>query len=96
MVFRSNCSLLLGTKVQLVVSYTVIKAQVVFLCLLLINLLLLANLKKKSIHEKLDCFLKVENNMLKEDNLVDEAVRDIFALFWKTTPLLVEKALSCF
>jgi len=30
MVFRSNCSLLLGTKVQLVVSYTVIKAQVVF------------------------------------------------------------------
>jgi len=64
--------------------------------LLLINLLLLANLKKKSIHEKLDCFLKVENNILKEDNLVDEAARDIFALFWKATPLLVEKALSCF
>jgi len=44
-------------------------------------LLLLANLKEKSTHRELYCFLEVENDMLKEDNLVDKATRDVFALF---------------
>ena len=34
--------------------------------------------------------------MLKEDTLVDEAIRDVFALFWETIVLSVEKALSFF
>ena len=51
-----------------------------FLCLLLVNLLLLANLEERSTHEELDCFLKVENNVLEEEDLVDEATWDIFAL----------------
>jgi len=34
--------------------------------------------------------------MLKGDDLVDKAIRDVFALFWKTMSLLVEKVLSCF
>ena len=49
--------------------------------LLLVNLLLLANLKKRSIYRKLDYFLEVRDNVLEEDNLVDEATEDIFALF---------------
>jgi len=40
---------------------------------------LLANLEKKSTYGELDCFLGVVDNMLKGDNLVDEATGDIFA-----------------
>jgi len=50
--------------------------------LLLVNLLLLANLEKRSNHRELGCFLKAEDNTLKlkEDNLADEATSDVFAL----------------
>jgi len=57
---------------------------------------LLANLEERSTHEKLDFFLEVENNMLKDNDLVDEATENVFALFWEAIALLVEKALSCF
>jgi len=33
---------------------------------------------------------------LKEDNLVDEAARDGFVLFWEVAVLLVEEAFPCF
>ena len=32
-------------------------------------------------NRELDCFLRAGDNMLKEDTLVDEAIRDVFALF---------------
>jgi len=51
---------------------------------------------ERSTHEKLDFFLEVENNMLKDNDLVDEATENVFALFWEAIALLVEKALSCF
>jgi len=34
--------------------------------------------------------------MLEEDALIDEAVKNVFALFWEAIVLPVEKALSCF
>ena len=68
-----------------------------FLCLSLINLLLLVSLKERSTYRELDCFLEVgDRNSLKEDNLADEATEDMFALFWEITVLLVEKALPYF
>ena len=48
--------------------------------LLLVNLLLLANLEKKSNHKELDCFLKAVNDVLEENDLMDEATKDVFAL----------------
>jgi len=42
---------------------------------------LLASLKEKSIHRKLDCFLGVGNDGLDKNGLVNEATRDVFALF---------------
>jgi len=42
---------------------------------------LLANLEKRSIYRELDCFLKAGNDSLKEDDLVDEATKDVFAFF---------------
>jgi len=59
-------------------------------------LLLLASLEERSTHRKLDCFLKVGNNILEGDNLVDKAAGDMFALFWEAVVLLAEKALPCF
>ena len=64
-----------------------------FLYLLLVNLLLLASLEKRFTCRELDCFLRVEDDDLKEDDLVNEATGDIFALFWETA---VKKALSYF
>ena len=65
------------------------------MCLLLVNLLLLASLEERSTHRKLDCFLEVgDEDGLEEDNLADEATGDGFALFWGAVALLVEKALS--
>ena len=53
-----------------------------FLCLLLVNLLLLASLEKRSTYGELDCFLGIENkDNLEENVLADEAARDGFALF---------------
>jgi len=42
---------------------------------------LLASLKEKSIHRKLDCFLGAGNDSLDKNSLVDEATRDVLALF---------------
>ena len=67
-----------------------------FLHSLLANLPLLANLEKRSTHKELDWFLGVEDNMLEENSLVDKAVRDMFAMFWKAMTLLTEKVLSYF
>jgi len=56
----------------------------------------LASLKKKSIYRELNCFLRVEDNILEEEDLVDEATRDIFALSWEAVTLPAEEVLSCF
>jgi len=50
------------------------------LYLLLVNLLLLANLKERSTYRELDCFLEAGDNTLEEEYLVNEVTRDIFAL----------------
>jgi len=43
---------------------------------------LLASLKERFTHKKLDCFLRAEDkDVLDEDSLVYEAVKDVFALF---------------
>ena len=67
-----------------------------FLYLSLINLLLLANLEKRSTHGELDCFLEVGDNVLKRDDLVDEATGDVFALPWEAMALPLVEALSYF
>ena len=67
-----------------------------FLHLLLVNLPLLANLEERFIYGELDCFLGVENNMLKGDGLVGKAIEYVFTLFWKVVALPAKKALSCF
>jgi len=51
-----------------------------FLNLLLVNLLLLVSLEKKFIYKELNYFLKVRNNILKENNLVNKNIRNIFVL----------------
>ena len=99
--FGSIHSLLLGMKQESNLQFSTSQLRYRlflrhFLCLLLVNLLLLANLEERSTHEKLDFFLEVENNMLKDNDLVDEATENVFALFWEAIALLVEKALSCF
>jgi len=38
-------------------------------------------LEERSTYRKLDYFLRVEDNVLKGDDLADEATRDILALF---------------
>ena len=54
-----------------------------FLRLSLVNLLLLASLKGRSIHRVLGYFLKAgDKGDLEEEFLVDEAAGDRFALFW--------------
>jgi len=43
---------------------------------------LLANLKEKSTHGELDCFLGAENgDILEKDDLADKTTRDVFVLF---------------
>ena len=66
-----------------------------FLCLLLVNLPLLASLEERSIHKELGCFLEAGD---KDDFkvLVNEAARDGFALFWEATAGLEVEAFSCF
>jgi len=68
-----------------------------FLCLSLVNLLLLASLEERSICRELDCFLGAgDRDNLERDDLVDKATSDVFALFWKAVTLPVEKVLPCF
>ena len=53
-----------------------------FLHLLPVNLLLLASLEERSIHEELGCFLEAEDkNGLEKDDLVDKTTEGVFALF---------------
>jgi len=54
-----------------------------FLCLSLVNLLLLASLEERSTYGEFGCFLGAGDG-LEEDVLVNKATRDGFALFWKT------------
>jgi len=82
----SNCGLLLKIRVQLVVSYTIIEAQIIFLscflCLLLDNLPLLTSLEERSTCKELDYFFGVEDrDGLEKNDLVNKAVSDVFALF---------------
>ena len=63
-----------------------------FLHLSLVNLLLLASLKERSTHRELGCFLGVrDKDGLDRDYLVDEATKDVFALFWEVMVLPAEK-----
>ena len=58
---------------------------------------MLASLEERSTHEEFDYFLEVgHKDGLEEDNLVDKATRDRFALFWWAIVLPVEEALPCF
>ena len=58
---------------------------------------MIASLEERFTCRELDCFLEARNgDSLEEDNLVDEATKDGFALFWKAITLPVEEALSCF
>ena len=41
---------------------------------------MLANLEEKYTHRKLNCFLGVVGDILEENDLVDKATKDIFAL----------------
>ena len=67
-----------------------------FLYSSLVNLPLLANLEERFTHRELDCFPGVGNDYLEGDDLVDKAIEDIFALFWKIMALLAEEALPYF
>jgi len=56
-----------------------------------------ASLEERFIYREFDYFLGAEDgDGLKENDLVDEATRDMFALFRKAMALPVEKALPCF
>ena len=68
-----------------------------FLHLSLVNLLLLASLKKRSTCRILDCFLEAEDrDDLEEEFLADEAAGDRFALFWGAVAVLEVEAFPCF
>ena len=68
-----------------------------FLHSLLVNLLLLASLKERSTCRVLDCFLGVGNgDNLEEEFLANEAVGDIFALFWEAIAELEVEVFPCF
>ena len=41
---------------------------------------MLTNLEERSIYGKLDCFLEVGNDILEDNDLVDEATRDMCLL----------------
>jgi len=63
----------------------------------LVNLLLLASLKERSIRGVLDCFLGArDRDDLEKEFLVDEATGAEFALFWKAVAGLEVEAFSCF
>ena len=47
------------------------------MCLLLVNLLLLANLKERSTCRELDYFLEVVDNVLEVDNLVNKVTNNV-------------------
>ena len=68
-----------------------------FLCLSLINLLLLASLEERSTCSELGCFLGIrDGDDFEKEVLADEATEDGFALFWKATAGLEVEAFSYF
>ena len=68
-----------------------------FLCLLLVNLSLLASLEERSTCGVLGCFLSVgHRDDLEKEFLVDKATGDGFALFWEAMAVLEVKAFPCF
>ena len=68
-----------------------------FLHLSLVNLPLLASLEERSTHGVLDCFLGVEDrDNLGEEVFVNEATKDVFALFWKAMTVPEIEAFFCF
>ena len=68
-----------------------------FLCLLLVNLPLLASLEERSTHGVLGCFLGAgDGDDLEEEFLADEAAGDEFALFWEAVVGLEVEAFPCF
>ena len=68
-----------------------------FLCLLLVNLPLLASLEERSTYGVLGCFLGGEDgDDLEEEFLADEAAGDRFALFWEVVAGLEVEAFPCF
>ena len=82
MALGSNHSLLLGTEVQLVVSYTTIEAQVVFKMLITGQLAIVGQLGREVHLWRIQLFLGNRNeDSLEEDILVNKAAGDGFALF---------------
>ena len=67
-----------------------------FLHMSLVNLPLLVSLEERSTHGELDCFLGVENRDDLEDDLMDEAARNVFALFWEAMALPAVEAFLFF
>ena len=68
-----------------------------FLCLLLVNLPLLASLEERSTCGVLGCFLGAgDEGNLEEELLVDEAARDEFALFWEAVAGPEVEVFPCF
>jgi len=54
-------------------------------------------LEERSTHRVLGCFLRAgDEDDLEEEFLVDEAARDMFALFWEAMAGLEIEAFSCF
>jgi len=84
MAFGRDCGLLLGTRVQLVVSYTAIETQIVFkmLLALITSQLAIAGQLGREVHPWSIGLLLGSGNRddLEEGFLVDEAARDRFAL----------------
>jgi len=54
-------------------------------------------LEEKSTYRKLDRFLGArDRDVLDGNDLVDEAIKNVFTLFWKTIILPAVEAFSCF
>jgi len=81
------------------VSCITIEIQIVFkLLLVLVASQLLASLEERFTYEELDCFFGVEDKelgVLKDDDLVNEAARDIFTSL-EPIILSAEEVLSYF
>ena len=68
-----------------------------FLCSSLVNFPLLASLEERSTHRVLGCFLEAgDGDNLEEEFLADEAIGDVFALFWEAMAVLEVEAFPCF
>ena len=75
------------------ISYTAIEVQIVFKILLALvtSQLAIAGQFGREVY-----LWRAGNNSLDRDDLADEAIKNVFALFWEAVALLVEEALLCF